>query len=63
MPEAPKYWPGDPVRDRQLPKETGRVEYASGTQVYVRWHSGDHGWIDAADLEWVPGFRPKRGRR
>ena len=65
MPEhnAPTFLPGDPIRDKQAHDETGRVESVRGDgRVNVRWKSGRTEWIDADDIELVPGFKPKRRR-
>jgi hypothetical protein len=63
MHEAPAFMPGDPVRDRQAHDEIGRVERVSSDgKVCVRWKSGRSEWIAAGDIEYAPGFRPKRRR-
>jgi len=64
MHEAPRFLPGDPVRDIQAYDEIGRVETVrSDGQVNVRWQSGRTEWIHADEIEWAPGFKPKKRPR
>jgi hypothetical protein len=61
MHEAPQFLPGDPVRDKQDHSEIGRVETVrSDGTVNIRWKSGKTEWMKSDDLEYAPGFRPKR---
>jgi hypothetical protein len=61
MHEAPQFMPGDPVRDKQAHDEQGRVETVRGDgYVNVRWKSGRTEWIKADEIEWAPGFKPKK---
>ncbi len=64
MNAAPQFMPGDPVRDVQDHHELGRVESVRGDgTVNVRWKSGRTEWLNADEIEWVPGFKPKHRPR
>jgi hypothetical protein len=64
MHEAPRFTPGDPVRDIQAHDEIGRVETVrSDGHVNVRWKSGKTEWVAADSIELAPGFKPTRRRR
>jgi hypothetical protein len=57
MNEAPRFMPGDPVRDPQAHEEIGRVETVRRDgRVNVRWQSGRTEWVSADDIELAPGF-------
>jgi hypothetical protein len=64
MPEAPMFWPGDPIVDCTDRHETGRVQYARADgMVLIRWHRGETEWVDSASIEFAPGFKPTRRHR
>jgi hypothetical protein len=64
MHEAPQFMPGDPVVDAQDHSYGGRVETVrSDGRVNVRWTSGRTEWIDANEIKWAPGFKPKHRPR
>jgi hypothetical protein len=61
MHAAPPFMPGDPVRDKQAHDEIGRVETVRlDGRVNVRWKSGRTEWIHPNEIEWAPGFKPRR---
>jgi uncharacterized protein YodC (DUF2158 family) len=64
MHEPPKFLSGDYVRDREG-YEVGRVETVrSDGMVNVRWNSsGRTEWVSVDEIEYAPGFKPKRRPR
>ena len=61
MSEIPAYEVGQPVVDRQDHSEVGHVDdIRADGWLRIIWKSGRHEWVQADDIEWAPGFQPKR---
>jgi hypothetical protein len=64
IPAAPKFLPGDPVRDVE-DLTPGKVEYSRGDGMCcIVWdETGSREWVSEAMIEFQPGFEPTRRPR